>query len=274
MDPHLRVVSEVKPPNILSYEQTIDLTQKGYFPNEENTPLTQEEINDLASYPINIHPNDWEKYRSMTLKELLEQFPELKYVSAEIDYDDALFYATRGILKSAPHVTDFIDRWKEYMNLSYIGKQMMNTLYLNISPVEITVNQNRSVQKRFDQNIVRYSSVENPHSLERYIVEFDRSMENQGTVIALGRRIGFDIESGFPGRFSNGKNDIVPYEQFIDKFYDIMAFGINSYQIKDIMQMTELEFIAKYFPENERLNNKEIDQLYSDRLYLIGTEKL
>lgn len=274
MDPYLRVVNQLDISTIkseyngsdpiLTLEDTIDLTQQGYFMDQDNSVITQEEINDLASYPININRNDWDKYREMTLEQLLEEFPELKYIPTTINYEDAYFYATRGILKIVPHHTDFTDRWKKYRDLSILGKQMINNLYsLNFVNTE--------------ENAVIYSNISDIHVLEPYIIEFDKFMGNQDIIIAIGRRIGFDIHSGYPGLFKVGRtwiNENVPYEEFIDKFNDVIKSELNPIEIKTIVQIRENEFNAKYNLLPNIFTKDEIDQLYSDRLYLSAIGQL
>lgn len=142
---------------------------------------------------------------------------------------------------------EFDRRKKQYELLSDISRDLLNEIYGNKEGFIKAQFLDTSDHKR-----LLISS--EPHPLEEYIVSYDNSMEEDGIIINIGERIGFNIAI-------DETNAYQPIEQFYDRCSYTIRHNSPS-RIEKIMDMNKGEY--KEFLE--KLGHKYTDEIYYDRL--------
>jgi len=96
--------------------------------------------------------------------------------------------------------------------------------------------------------------IEDIHPLESYIISYDENMENEGIVISIGERVGFNLDYDDTGAYE-------PAEQFYDRCSYTIRYNTSS-NISKIMDMSEEEFSNHIGNYGFKSNN----EIYLDRL--------
>jgi hypothetical protein len=138
------------------------------------------------------------------------------------------------------------NRKKQYDLLSEVARDLINEIYNNeegFIRVEYV--------ETFEKMLIKSDQI---HPLEPYVISYDDNMENEGIIISIGSRVGFNI-----------KYD--PYDAYEPavQFYDRCSYTIRhnySNRIYEIMNMTEDDFKK----ELSKHGYKYILELYLDRL--------
>lgn len=141
---------------------------------------------------------------------------------------------------------DLYKRAKTYDYLSDIGKSLLDEIYGNRE------NFIKGIRVEFNKD--KFSSTVEPHPLEEYVISYDQNLEDDGIVINMGERVGFNIVIDETEAYT-------PAEQF----YDRCSYTIrknSTERIKKIMNMTKKQFEQVLL----KLNLRMTDEIYYDRL--------
>lgn len=155
-----------------------------------------------------------------------------------------------------------MSRKRQYNLLSDIARSLLNEIYQN---EEGFITARYIVGDPTTGAFVVKSGV---HPLEPYIISYDENMENQGIVINIGRRAGFNIRYDDTDAYS-------PAEQFFDRCsYTIR--NNSAEQIQKIVNAKELEFKAILESKGFQIdiNNETFAELYYDRLNIDSNKYL
>jgi hypothetical protein len=135
-------------------------------------------------------------------------------------------YLQSSLLKGniSLEIKDQYERLGKYKSLSPVGKSLLQLIYPNLK-----------------EYLINY---ENP--LEPYIFAFDESLDDEGTVRALGSRLGIYIPID---------NNYLAYEIFIDKIVEvILTYGkLNPQKVEKQYQKSQ------QFPEISEIIDMDFD---------------
>jgi len=210
------------------------------------------ELSDFQNYlkPSPIPPlvPSIKSLQSLTPSQVLSDEPDLR--SLLPDLSKLQEYAVKNGYVT-PALQQVFDRWGIYNSLSPLSRNLMNLLYTDLVGF-----------------ILRFG-----HPLESYIISFDRSMDDEGLVRALGARIGIyiplDTDNSAITIFidklvdyiqSVEKSPFNPTSAAEDKSYPLGQFNFPS--TRDIINMSRSDF--DQFMLSRSLQTSEL--LYQDRL--------
>ena len=254
MDPHLAAVRDWDKNYLPSEKEAYQAARiDGYvFPQlgegGKIGSLYEEELEAIASHPPNINLSRYKKYRDMSYDQLKNEFPALvDIIGPEITEEDLFYYATRGWIPEYDNLNFKIDRWNQYDDLSDVGRNLMDKLYINHKGYVNTLG----------------------HPLESYIISFDKNMDNDSAIRSIGERIGISIPSDVDAHDSF-------YEKLLDHIETNEPYGYqrvkrqNSLSTKRTIDMTEKEYydhiLNKGYKAGPDGDKYYPNQYYSDRL--------
>lgn len=250
MDPHLRAVQdwdkEYLPTAKEAYHEARingyvfpQLGEGGHIGN-----LYEEELEAIASHPPNIDYKQYNRYKDMSVDDLKKEFPALvDIIGPQITEEDLFYFATRGWIPEYDSLNYKIKRWKNYDDLSEVGKSLMDLLYTN--------------HKGYVDKL--------GHPLEPYIIAYDQNIDDESVIRAIGERIGLSIPTNVPAH---------------DAFYEKLAEHIetnepyghqrarrhNSSTTQQVMNMTEKEYYNR-IKEQGYQGGLDEDMYYPNHLY-------
>lgn len=257
MDPHLRAVRVWDKDYMPNEKEAYHLARiEGYiFPQlgEEGHigSLYEEELEAIASHPPNVDLRTYRRYKRMSLDQLRKEFPEVVHVVGDMGRrateEDLFYWATRGWIPEYDSLNYKLERYRTYQDLSGVGKSLMDMIYGD--------------HKGYVDHL--------GHPLDKYIVAFDRYMDDESTVRAIGERIGISIPEEYPAHE-------VFYEKLANHIESNEPYGYqrprrqNSSTTGQLIDMTEKEF---YDAIREKGHKPDLSEdkyypnyLYSDRL--------
>lgn len=267
IDPHLRTTrlwqgDRDTSVDDLSLDQIYTLAAKeGYiFPQLDGIGyIGSEELDMLASHPPVVALFDYLKYRDMTVEELALDFPEAyqlikKHLNRDPTYEDMFYYATREWIPEYDSLNTQLKRYNTYSDLSKVGKQLLDLMY----------GDHIGFATKFG------------HPLEKYVIEYDKNMDDQNVLRSIAERIGFNLSDVDTNIRRNNNVYNYAHQTLYETLYDYLRNKDYEYG-EEVIDMTEKEVDQRLKYNTSRSTYKKLsnnsDNIqrynilnYSDRL--------